>query len=528
MQNFGNHFNTRVTSQRDTIPGRADMVTNAAGGVVFKTSDQVALDRFLILGTEGGTYYATEAKLTKNACTRTLALIQRDGVGVVRRVVEISDAGRAAKNNPALFVLAMCLKLGDVETRRAAAQALPTVARTGTHLFNFCEYLKALGGWGRLTQRAVADWYHQRTTDALAMQLIKYRQRDGWSHKDVLRKAHVRPTSDAQSELFKWVTTNGSAEHSQHRLIDAFMKVQSTTLKAEVLRLITDHKLPREVLPTQWLNDADVWAAMLPHMGYTALIRNLATMTRVGLLKPLSAANAAVIDQLGNVPKGRVHPMQLLVAKMTYGAGRGVRGSNTWTPVPQVTAALEEAFYTSFGLVTPAGKATMVALDVSGSMGWGCDLMGAPGLTPCVASACMAMVTVRSEPNYLVTAFSDTFRVLDITAKDSLNTVIRKVSDLPFNRTDCALPMLAAQQQRWDVDTFAVYTDNETWCGNIHPSQALAQYRQSSGRDARSVVVGMTATKCSIADPQDRGMLDVVGFDTATPQLLSDFSAGKL
>jgi hypothetical protein len=31
-----------------------------------------------------------------------------------------------------------------------------------------------------------------------------------------------------------------------------------------------------------------------------------------------------------------------------------------------------------------------------------------------------------------------------------------------------------------------------------------------------------------IADPGDLGTLDVVGFDTATPQLISDFARGAL
>jgi 60 kDa SS-A/Ro ribonucleoprotein len=34
----------------------------------------------------------------------------------------------------------------------------------------------------------------------------------------------------------------------------------------------------------------------------------------------------------------------------------------------------------------------------------------------------------------------------------------------------------------------------------------------------------MVANEFSIADPDDPGMLDVVGFDTATPQLVSDFA----
>jgi 60 kDa SS-A/Ro ribonucleoprotein len=41
-------------------------------------------------------------------------------------------------------------------------------------------------------------------------------------------------------------------------------------------------------------------------------------------------------------------------------------------------------------------------------------------------------------------------------------------------------------------------------------------------------VVGMTSNGFSIADPTDGGMLDVVGFDTATPQLIAEFARGTL
>jgi 60 kDa SS-A/Ro ribonucleoprotein len=54
--------------------------------------------------------------------------------------------------------------------------------------------------------------------------------------------------------------------------------------------------------------------------------------------------------------------------------------------------------------------------------------------------------------------------------------------------------------------------------------QALRDYRAASGIDARLVIVGMVSNGFSIADPADAGMLDVVGFDTATPQLIADFA----
>jgi 60 kDa SS-A/Ro ribonucleoprotein len=53
--------------------------------------------------------------------------------------------------------------------------------------------------------------------------------------------------------------------------------------------------------------------------------------------------------------------------------------------------------------------------------------------------------------------------------------------------------------------------------------QALRQYREQMGIPAKLIVVGMVSNGFTLADPSDGGMLDVVGFDTATPQLMSDF-----
>jgi 60 kDa SS-A/Ro ribonucleoprotein len=83
--------------------------------------------------------------------------------------------------------------------------------------------------------------------------------------------------------------------------------------------------------------------------------------------------------------------------------------------------------------------------------------------------------------------------------------------------------MLHAIQNRLLVDAFVVLTDSETWAGDIHPVQALRRYRERSGLPARLIVVGMVSNGFTIADPDDGGMMDVVGFDAAVPQLMSDF-----
>jgi 60 kDa SS-A/Ro ribonucleoprotein len=112
---------------------------------------------------------------------------------------------------------------------------------------------------------------------------------------------------------------------------------------------------------------------------------------------------------------------------------------------------------------------------------------------------------------------------LNISARQRLDDVVKTVSGLPFMGTDCALPMLWALENGVKADAFVIYTDSETWFGNIHPAQALREYREKTGIPAKLIVVGMVSNGFSIADPTDGGMLDVVGFDTAVPQVMNDF-----
>ena len=290
--------------------------------------------------------------------------------------------------------------------------------------------------------------------------------------------------------------------------------------------LLREANLPREAVPTNWLREAAVWEALLETMPMTAAIRNLATMTRVGLLTPKSAATQTIVQRLhdaSRLHRARVHPIAILSALETYRSGHGVRGSGTWKPVDAIVEALDDAFYLAFEAVEATGARTLIGLDVSGSMGGG-TIAGVPGLTPRVASAAMAMTHVRSEDHVRVMAFSDRFVRLDIERSDRLAGVIRKTDGLPFRSTDCALPMLYALEHRLPIDTFVIYTDNETWAGTIQPDEALRRYRAATGLPSKLVTVGMTASGFTIADPNDAGMLDVVGFDTSAPALIADFA----
>lgn len=397
-------------------------------------------------------------------------------------------------------------------------------------------------------RRAVGRWYTAKPAAAVAYQICKYQSRDGWAHRDALRLAHPKAPTVGHDVLFRYATRgwdgvlslDGVSDLEVVALIEAIESLAHASPN-EAAKVIATMRLTREMVPTELLTHAVVWDALLERMPLTAMIRNLGVMTKVGLIAPSSKATRLVIDRLSDheVLRGaRVHPVAVLVAMKTYAQGRGMKGRGRWTPVTQVVDALDDAFYRTFDNAPTTGKRVMLALDVSGSMG--APVFGIDALTCREASAGMALVTAATEPDHRFVAFTkgtypsmwsathgsayDTgLSPLTISPRQRLDDVVRQIATLPFGGTDCALPMVEALKHRWVVDAFVVFTDNETWAGNIHPAQALREYRERLGIAARLVVVAMTSNGFSIADPDDAGMLDVVGFDTATPGVLANF-----
>jgi 60 kDa SS-A/Ro ribonucleoprotein len=524
---YSQHYSTLATPQSEQADPR--QVKNSAGGYSFQVNDWQRLERFLILGSEGGSYYARERALTRDNAAVVERCLAEDPLRTVRMIVDVSKAGRAVKNDPAIFALAMASAKSGLPANLALAR-LPSVCRTGTHLFQFCQMVGTFRGWGRGLRRKVAAWYESKDERDLCYQLCKYQQRGGWSHRDVFRKAHP----NAPAAISRWVVGAelgprkiGVREYLPTGELPAYLQAFEELKHADKRRttqLVLEHRFTHEMIASEHKNSPEVWEALLVDMPMGAMVRNLGKMTEVGLLKPMSAAAKVVADRLGDVHRigrARLHPIALLSAQRVYASGKGARGSLTWMPVPQVIDALNEAFYLAFEAVEPTGKRTLKAIDVSGSMTWSHPI---PGLDCRTIAAALAMVSARQEEHWHVVSFSGDLRPLPITPKQRLDDVIRTVDSVHAGSTDCSLPMLYAAGENLDVDLFEVYTDNETWAGRIHPHQAIKAYREKSGINAKLAVVAMVSNGFSIADPTDPGMIDLVGCDTATPQVLAEFA----
>ena len=501
-----------------------NQVQNDAGGFVYKISKWDQLERFLILGSEGGTYYVAEQKLTRDNAKNVMSCLNENLVKTYQITVDISDAGRAPKNDPAIFVLALStLVPGGTDALR---QNINKVCRTGTHILQLASYIKELRGWGRGVCRAIAHWYESKTPQQLEFQLSKYQSRYGWSHADVIRLSHPKLNA-ASGMIAKWAlgkeeaNINAAREYGLDTISNCELAKIATSYK-EVLPLIQGGLL-REHIPTQFLNEKAVWSELLKNMPMMAMVRNLGKMSSLNLLTPMSSEEEMVVAKLSDtaaIKSSRIHPLQLLLAKSTYEKGFGIKGSLRWDPNDQIVGALESAFYDSFDTVEPTGKRIMISLDVSGSMRW--NNINNTHLSCAEASAAMSLVTLKTEQKCMLNSFQDTLRPISANKHDNLSTLMGKFPRT-FGGTDCALPMMYAERDKIPVDCFVIYTDNDTWAGGTHPSVALKNYSKSMGIDAKQIVVGMTATQFSIADPANSNSLDVVGFDTSVPSVMREF-----
>lgn len=527
---------TKATPQTQRTPGRTDEVANSAGGFVFKVNDQQRLERFLILGSEGGTFYAGQTALTEQNAAVVTEQVQASVASernVVDTIVDVSVNARAYKQSPALFALAIVFAVG--QDKAYATAAFNKVVRTSTHLFEFCGYLDTLSGWGRAKRRAVAGFY-DRKEDALATQLAKYRQRKGFTHRDVLRLSHATGLSDANAAF----ALRGEVREDASVVLKDYEALQAAGTAAEVVGILQRGNATWEMVPTQFLKDADVWKSLFysGKLQGQALVRNITRLARIEAFKDMSFA-ADYAERLTDeemLRRTRLHPINLLNAAVVYEEGQAIRRAYSgwgvsrrrdWKTTARISDALNEAFHLSFKTIEPANKRTMIALDVSGSMSW--EAAAGLDLSAAQVGAALSMTVARTEPAYDIMGFAHEFRDLGITPRMNLAAVMQKTGLGTFGGTDCALPMLYAAKNGIEVDTFVVVTDSETWAGPVKPHQSLRQYQDKMGIPAKVAVVGVTSTGFTIADPSmPEFMLDFVGFDASGPAVLTDFSAGRL
>lgn len=371
---------------------------------------------------------------------------------------------------------------------------------------------------------------------------MKYQQREGWSHVDLIKLSHVMRHNDnknllgANAVVYGWILDHSryaDSGESLPRIIEGFTRIQSETDAKRAAQIIRDYRLPREVVPSELLNSNVVWEALLDDMPMTAMIRNLGKMSSIGLLDPMSEWTLKVTSQLRDserLRKARVHPINVLVALKTYSGGHGIRGNLTWNVNQQVVNALDDAFYGSFENIDPINARVLIAIDKSGSMG---AAASATILTAQECAAVMAMVTVKKSQQYYVVGYDSENSYyghrghsglvdLRIDPRQRLDDILKRMP-ADGGGTDASLPIRWAQQNQIKFDAICLFSDGESWAGHTHASQALEEYRKASGINTLFATCDTVANRTQLGDNLDARSFHCAGFDEQAPKLIQDF-----
>jgi hypothetical protein len=216
-------------------------------------------------------------------------------------------------------------------------------------------------------KRGTADAVQRLFTEYAA---LKY---DGlsraWRMGDVIEMTHPKPADDQQSDLFRFLLDR--RHHPDEMSIPETLPVvarraelEATPVeqRRELIRTLGADVLAEAGATWEWLSgwlpggmDAEAWEAVIPSMGYMALLRNLRNFDQAGISDHAVKHVKGVLANADAVAKSRQFPYRF------WSAYKNVP-SLTWA------STLEDALDLSVSNVPKLSGRTLVLTDTSGSM----------------------------------------------------------------------------------------------------------------------------------------------------------------
>jgi len=292
--------------------------------------------------------------------------------------------------------------------------------------------------------------------------LLKYdTESKGYRFADVIQLSHAK-SEGKQNDLFKYAldrrygvdgdTTELSMLKVRSKLMSMPVEARKVLVQgSNASNVLKDAGMTWEAL-AGWLQgpmDSAAWEAVIPNMGYMALLRNLRNFQDAGIS---AKTMKIVLDKLADpaeVAKSKQFPFRFLAA---YQANKGNL---------KISAALEDALTGSLANVPALKGKTLILVDRSGSM---FDSNGGTqGLTRADTAALFGIaLALRAENADLVQFGSswpgqhNAYETVKFRKGDSIMPLLSKFKDM--GGTDTAL---AVRENFKDHDRIVIITDEQ-------------------------------------------------------------------
>lgn len=554
-KNKSSYYTYKIPTERHPYDNR--QVQNSAGGYSYVADKFALLRRLLLLGTKYGTYYIQARDTTMAFANLVQECVNENPSATADAVREVYESGMYLDEAAVMFAIAQMCSAKDQYCRSFGIQLIRHL-RTGNAMLTFCSMLDISRGWGRAIRTAIAAWYN-RDIEAVAYQILKYKERSGWSHRDVLRKAHVKPVDHEHSVLFsyaadgwgddwKYALSSDGKSHTfygmigsekaikgtrqfvtlqiSNRFLDqiaAYEKMKKAESGEEIVGLIMDYRMTIEMVPSELRNDLAVWKAMLNNMPIGSLIRNLNKLTQVGAIGYRSEnqkeGRESVVGRIRNleyIQKARIHPIDLFLANRAYSIGENERFS--WSPDPEIIGALDATLADLLNVPDRERDSThkvLIAIDHSGSMDsevvLGVDHIDAASLIATYLYSKFALADVitfscnKMWSQIGMTRNPNENQRLVKTSKTAGGTACSDVLEYAFLLKDKGIV----------YDAIIIITDAETWAGQRNLQYIIANYRKDINPKMKFVNVAMAGNPYTLADPLGMQDMELCGFDSS-------------
>lgn len=335
---------------------------------------------------------------------------------------------------------------------------------------------EALAYWISRYGRAIPKPVKRGVADAVGRLyneygLLKYDTASkGFRFADVIDLVHPAPAAPWQGELFRH-----ALDRRHDRDLDTFgalaMVQANAQLRADV-NVFPEYLLDPDRLKAAGMTWEDalslagskvdkrkLWEALIPTMGFMALLRNLRNFDEAGVSDEVAATVAARLSDPAQVARSRQFPFRFLAA---YRNAPSLRWGH----------ALDKALTASLSNVPELKGRTLILVDVSGSMA---DRMSGRSELNRADAAGVFGAAVAMRTDATLVWFNDHTGRMDVPKGGSLLKLIQAIPR-PSGGT-----YTAAAVQRWYAghDRVVILTDEQNYGGFYHtgdPAQFVPQH----------------------------------------------------
>jgi 60 kDa SS-A/Ro ribonucleoprotein len=508
-RNVANIFGTRT----NTIPKPDGL--NHAGGPSYTRSLEEQCLQVMMTGVWQNTYYADQQTLVQEALTVFQQMALKDSVLFAKMIVFARNKGFI---RTAPITALVVLSTADVTS---FCQAFPLVIRTPNDLKDFVTVVRSRQlrqGMGRAVKRTIGDWLNNLSE----YHTIKYGSKGSdWSLRDILRLVRPVPKSQRSSVMFNYLRDGLTTENAVNvkTLLPQVATVEllkDTTDQTEQLALITQGRLPYEVVVGAIKPTVEIWTALMEQMPIFALLRHLNTLNKAGVF----ADRKAVQYVVGRLTDQKVIQNSKILPFRFFTAHNSLDDS-----VPRaISEALETALEISFENMPMLEGRVCVGPDTSGSMS---SLVSAQGKTRFIdIAAIFTAAMLRKTDDALILPFDTRIHPCKLSSRDTLMTTARSLAAYGGGGTNVGAPLEFLLEKKIPVDVFIGITDCESWHGRGF-MPAWRDYKKKVNPNAKAFLLTIAPYRHAVAPESEGDVYFIYGWsENVLPFIAQTLSGG--